>query len=532
MPSILKKLWPLLAAIALFVYLTGGLIADSIRRNGGRFVYALDDPYIHMAIARNFALHGVWGVTAEGFTSSTSAPLWTLILAIAYRLFGVNDLTPLILNILAALALLVLTYFIFARFTQRSWLICLLLVVVLYATPLPAQTLAGLEHLLHAVASIGFSFAAAQVIAIPRPLTFKRWLPLLILAPVLSATRYEGLFLIGAAGLLMLVQRKFAPAVGIGLAGLLPPVIYGWVSVARGWMFLPNSLMLKSTAIYSPPDERFSMVFDKLVERAGQNSAVISLVLLSLIFWIILSKRPGTHIAQTLNALFALTCLIHLVFADLGWFYRYEAYLMPLGLIAVGVSLVGLLPAGKLKIRWDSGATYAGALLGLTLLLVFWVRSSHSLRDAATATANIHEQQIQMAKFVALYYSGQTIAANDIGALSYYTDAHVLDLFGLGSLEPARLKLQGDYNTLQIARLVRENDVQVVMVYDNWFEEFGGLPPSWRKVGEWEIQNNVVCGDAVVSFYAPNDAALPYLQDSLSEFAAQLPQDVKFWSLK
>ena len=116
MPSILKKLWPLLAAIALFVYLTGGLITNSVRRNGGRFVYALDDPYIHMAIAKNFALHGVWSVTAEGFSSSTSAPLWTLILAIAYRLFGVNDLTPLILNILAALALLTLAHFILARF--------------------------------------------------------------------------------------------------------------------------------------------------------------------------------------------------------------------------------------------------------------------------------------------------------------------------------------------------------------------------------------------------------------------------------
>ncbi|MBN1370892.1 MAG: hypothetical protein JW987_02950 [Anaerolineaceae bacterium] len=506
-----------------------GLITDSVRRNGGRFVYALDDPYIHMAIAKNFAVHGVWGVTAEGFTSSTSAPLWTLLLAIIYRLFGVSDLTPLIFNILAALALLTLAYCIFARFTQRSWLIFLLLVAALYATPLPAQTLAGMEHLLHAVVSIGFSFVAAQVIAKPRPLTFKRWLPLLILAPILSAVRYEGLFLIGAAGLLLLVQRKFAPAAGIGLTGLLPPVVYGWISATQGWMFLPNSLMLKSAAIYSPPGERFSLVFDKLVERAGQNSAVITLVLLSLILWMTISKRPGTHLAQTLNTLFALTCIIHLVFADLGWFYRYEAYLMPLGLIAVGVSLTGLLPAGKINIRWDSGATYAGALLGLTLLLVFWARSSHSLRDAATATANIHEQQIQMAKFAERYYSGRAVAANDIGALSYYADAQLLDLFGLGSLEPAQLKLQGRYDTLQIARLVREKDVQVVMVYDTWFEEFGGLPAHWIKVGEWEIQNNVVCGHRVVSFYAPTEAALPYLQESLSEFAAQLSQDVKFW---
>jgi len=527
-----KRFWPLLGAIALYIYLVAGLIADSLWRNGGRFVYALDDPYIHMAIAKNFALHGVWGVTAEGFTSSTSAPLWTLLLAITYRLFGVHDLAPLALNLIAALTLLALVFFILFRFTRCSWLVFLVLVAVLYITPLPAQTLAGMEHLFHAVLSVGFSFTVAQAIAGSHPRSSPRWLPLSILPALLSATRYEGLFLVSAGAILLLIKKKLAPALAIGLAGLMPIVVYGWISAAQGWMVLPNSLMLKSTALYSPPDERFSMVFDKLVERAATNTPLISLLLLSLILWILLSKHSQTQAAQAMNALFAITSLAHLVFADLGWFYRYEAYLLSLGLSTIGVALASLLPAEKLNIHFDVPLPFAGALLGFTLALVFWARASHSLQNAATATTNIHDQQIQMAKFVTGYYSGQAIAANDIGALSYYTDAHVLDLFGLGSLEPARLKLQGRYNTVEIARLVRENDVQMVMVYDTWFKEYGGLPAQWINVGEWEIQNNVVCGSPIVSFYAPNDAALPYLRDSLSEFNTQLPQNVKFWSLK
>ncbi|MGO9387121.1 MAG: hypothetical protein ACLPWD_03630 [Methanobacterium sp.] len=46
------------------------LLVISLRLNNGHFAYGLDDAYIHMSIAENFALHGVWGVTLYGFTSS------------------------------------------------------------------------------------------------------------------------------------------------------------------------------------------------------------------------------------------------------------------------------------------------------------------------------------------------------------------------------------------------------------------------------------------------------------------------------
>jgi len=39
----------------------GGLYVAATARTGGRLVYPLDDPYIHMAMAKNLSLHGVWG---------------------------------------------------------------------------------------------------------------------------------------------------------------------------------------------------------------------------------------------------------------------------------------------------------------------------------------------------------------------------------------------------------------------------------------------------------------------------------------
>ena len=77
-----RALWPLLVPMALLWTVIAGLLLLSLGRTEGHLVYALDDPYIHMAMARNVALHGVWGVTPDGFTSSSSSIAWTAVLSL------------------------------------------------------------------------------------------------------------------------------------------------------------------------------------------------------------------------------------------------------------------------------------------------------------------------------------------------------------------------------------------------------------------------------------------------------------------
>ncbi|MGF7117799.1 hypothetical protein [Methanobacterium oryzae] len=92
----LKDHWPLLVSIIIFLAIVSTLLFLSLEKNDGHVVYALDDPYIHMAMAKNFAEHGVWGVTKYGFSSSSSSPLYTLLLSVIYFIFGVNETAPLI----------------------------------------------------------------------------------------------------------------------------------------------------------------------------------------------------------------------------------------------------------------------------------------------------------------------------------------------------------------------------------------------------------------------------------------------------
>ena len=84
MSKILIKHWPLFASVVILCVTTGVISTLLILRENGHLVYALDDPYIQMAMAKNFALHGVWGITRFGFTSASSSPLWTLLIAVSY----------------------------------------------------------------------------------------------------------------------------------------------------------------------------------------------------------------------------------------------------------------------------------------------------------------------------------------------------------------------------------------------------------------------------------------------------------------
>jgi 4-amino-4-deoxy-L-arabinose transferase-like glycosyltransferase len=102
-----RRHWPVFAATFVFWLTTAILLVISLQKNSGHLAYALDDAYIHMAMAKNCALHDIWGITRHGFSSATSSPLWTFLLFSTYVLFGVNEVSPFILNVLFGTAAMV-----------------------------------------------------------------------------------------------------------------------------------------------------------------------------------------------------------------------------------------------------------------------------------------------------------------------------------------------------------------------------------------------------------------------------------------
>jgi hypothetical protein len=157
------------------------------------------------------------------------------------------------------------------------------------------------------------------------------------------------------------------------------------------------------------------------------------------------------------------------------------------------------------------------------------LRSIKSFYRIPLACRNIYEQQYQMGLFLQRFYPKSAVAVNDIGAVSFLGDVHILDLVGLANADVLQLKMEGSYTTQQIYQLSRTKDVTIAIVYEPWFrlENLQGVPSEWKKVGVWKINDNIVCGCDVVSFYAVKTSEQEHLTHNLHLFSSMLPKSVE-----
>jgi len=73
-----------------------------------------------------------------------------------------------------------------------------------------------------------------------------------------------------------------------------------------------------------------------------------------------------------------------------------------------------------------------------------------------------------MARFLGQFEDGAVVAANDIGAISYYTNVDCVDLVGLGDQDVFRMKRLGLYSAANLEHLASARKIAVAVVYDAW----------------------------------------------------------------
>lgn len=523
-----NKHWPLIMAIGILYLTLAVTLTKSISKNQGQLVYALDDAYIHMAMAKNFARHGVWGITKHGFTSSSSSPLWTLLLSLGYRLFGINAAIPFILNIVFGTLICILAYRLLERYGLSPFFSFVILSGIIFFTPLPVLIFSGMEHTLHTLLTICFVYLSAKVLPEENTTSLESLL-LLILAPFLIMARYEGMFLVFVVSVLSIVKRKRLYALTLGGFSMLPVVIYGLFSVSRGWHFLPNSVLLKGgfLDLYSLKDIISYYLFNPARIVAKTPYILMFILGISIAFYFQYSKQKETSKDAVfyMNIILLATTLLHVQFARSGYFYRYEAYLIALGILVIGISFSDSLPKNLQSFLDKKSIIKSFASTGLIFILVgpFVSRGVSALKKIPQATTNIYEQQYQMGLFIREFYQGKAVALNDIGAISYLADIDCLDLSGLGNREVGKAKRENRYTGQKIDELAKTKHVSLAILYEHWFLE---LPLQWIRVGQWKILNNVICGSDIVSFYATNLAEKDVLIANLRQFARQLPPNV------
>jgi hypothetical protein len=531
---LMNKHWPLIAALGIFIVVSIIIMAISFGLNRGQLVYALDDAYIHMAIAKNVAMHGVWGVTAYEFSSSSSSLLWTGLLSGVYALVGPNEISPLLINIFLAMAVIALTYLILRKEKLQPFFAFIVLTVMMFLTSLFALVFSGMEHVLQVFLSILFVYLSAVSLAnTDRGILPRGFLFILPVAAAFTSTRYEGFFVVLAVCLLMFLRRRLIQAIILGVIASLPASIYGLISVSKGAYWLPNSVILKGNMpqLKSIADIYMFLRFDGY-SRFFDAPYLLVLILISLVLLIVrfFRKRELWDIGQSSSTIFLLICVLHLHFANIGHFFRYDAYLVALGIFVIAINLKEFLPD---IIEWFRHYKISVPLNAVVTIILFlfslplFERITKILDLTPVAMHNIYDQQYQMGIFLEKYYQGQAVAANDIGAINYLADIKCLDIWGLGNVEITRMMHEGTYYSMKTQELAEAGGVQIAIVYDHWLNLIGGVPLQWEKAGVWRIPNNYICSSDSVSFYAVNSEAMPDLIANLRNFAIDLPIEVQ-----
>ncbi len=487
-----RGLWrsPLLLPLVVFVVSLAAALRGALSQTGGRLIYALDDAYIHMAVAKTLANHGIWGCTPFHFSSSSSSLLWTFLLGAVYRVFGVHDGIPLLLNVGFGIGTLVVADRSLSRVGAPPLLRSSALLGIVVAFPLTAMVLMGMEHVLHFLLTIAFAGLAVEVLTGPSedPRRERRQtVALCALGALLGASRYEGFFLVGLACLALLLRHQRARAAAVLVVSLLPVTVFGAVSLANGSYFLPNPLMVKAvgetastlSALLKPFGSE-DLAFLRNDRAMPILLGLAALAALAHAFVRRVAWRPAVLYPLLLAAMILLHG--HFVFSPLYWAYRYDAYLVGFGLFVAAVALADL-PAPRGLAR---GALPALVVIALVPLL-------SDVREGLLAEAEIkgarhtYLEQYQTARFIRSYYPDATVIVNDLGAVTYYTEARILDIVGLGDIEPVRIMRRTAYTSAEVEAWAAPYRPSIAILSLGWSMVVPRIPHEWVRVAVVEV---------------------------------------------
>lgn len=485
------------------------VLVVSVRLNGGRFIYTIDDAYIHLALSENI-IRGHYGVNMHELSAPSSSIIWPFLLA-PFMNFSWGEYVPLWINIAACLLTIIIVCTTLEKAlsqeniphsTTRLITIlagCLFPLIV----NLTGMAFNGMEHALQVLSAVAVVAAfVREYYGAPFPF----WGVLAIIAGpfiryengALAALAIVFLFLRGSR--VAAVTAFFVIAIGVTAFSLF---IY---SLDLG--FLPTSVQAKShlhgRGVF--PLSVLRSFGSNLLQRQGPLLFGAVLLILAK-----LKQKDVRHIVLIVGG----AVLAHFAIADIMG-RRYTAYLSAMMLFTIVflyrqqiVKLIQGAPVAKV--------TVSVVLAGISAALLIFETAR-----TPVASNNIYEQQYQMHRLAKLY--NKPVAINDLGLVSYGNEQYVLDLWGLASLKALNTRRNATSNDWP-DMLCRDKNVGLVMIYDDWF---AAKPAHWKKVGDISLsRRRVTPAGETVAFYATNPDAQSEIMPVLHRFKTMLPERVK-----
>jgi hypothetical protein len=420
--------------------------------------FPLDDSWIHQTYARNLGLNGEWAFLSGVPSAASTSPLYTVLLAIGYRL----GIAPIAWTHALGITALVAAALIAAGMARQ------ILPRVTYLPLATGLALAAAWHLIWAAASgmetMIFALLTLAVIAYvwrERAGRSQRTTHVLmrgavfgLLAGLTTLARPEGVLLIGLCGAAVLAARPgmrwrdvilWGGAGGIIFLVVLAPYLIFNLQVTGGP--LPTTSAAKQ-AFARPLFELNYLwrVWQMAVPLLAGGQALLLPGIIAYGFWVVFGRQGRSAAILTLPLAWGVG-LILLYGAWLPLPFQHGRYVIPAlpALITVGVIGTALLLTWARRNLLMRAATRALALATVLLFGVFVIgpgRAAHQL-DVDI----IQQEMVAAAGYIAENVPiDDLLVIHDIGAVGYFAPRPMLDIAGL--ISPEVVPLIGDPQAL------------------------------------------------------------------------------------
>ncbi len=447
---------------------------------GGKLGFPLDDAWIHQTYARSLARNGrfeyIPGVTSAGST----APLWTILLAVGY-LF--NAPFQAWTYFLGALSLLWLAWgamsvwrSLWPDLAKKDWLAG---VGIALTWPLLWAAVSGMETLFFA--ALGMQIVALYLYMLPQGnVTTKQLLLLGVLSGLLILIRPDGAVLIAllGLGLLFLPGRwgdRFKRGLiygGTAVLTLIPYFLFNYWTSGTIW---PNTLYAKQTEYAIVLQEFIGWRFIRLLyyslggsPDSWQGMSATHLLLLPgvlLAAWRAIKQDwSAKQLAKTIPLLWALGH-VALYAWRLPVTFQHGRYLMAIMPIWVLYGLAGWVFILFARQSESKTIWFAQRIAGLTLFLMALFFLLQGAVAYARDVATVEGEMVAVAQWLAENTAEDAlIAAHDIGAIGYFAERPLLDLAGL--ISPEIIPLLAD--EAQVAQYLLSSDADYLVTAPGW----------------------------------------------------------------
>lgn len=506
-------LWSLILffSVCLFYYISSAMKTD------GHYTYLLDDAYIHLAIAKNFALYDIWGMTKYQFSSTSSSPLFTYILSVLITVFGNNDQIPLYFNSIFSAGIIYILSIYYAEVFKGVKETVLAVLFTVFFIVLQINLLSGMEHVFQVFLFVINIFCFYHLKQ-SKTAMFGFYISILLMGLV----RFESMFYFVILAFMFALVRKWKDAVLVLLLGFIPIIGFCAYNYQQDGYFFPNSVVVKGTRLSFDSNiiQQLKVILldNLLLNVSFYKVGIFPVLLCSILVYrdFRVKKLQDTLKDNFLLIVFSLLMICHCMFADLKGHLRYEAYIL------TGFCMT-LIP--KCKELFSDFNNYIKKEKIITILiavnaLLLIYKGGVAHRIMIGGGKNIYEQQVQSAKFLHQFYNDSKVVANDIGAVCYYTNIHLLDIAGLGSVETIRFnegkkKFDAKFGNF-LTQYSTDHRYDIAVVYEGWLQ--GYVPSGWKKAAVLKIEERVTVARLEVSIYAIDIKNLEQLKQNIKKF--------------